>query len=598
MDDINLFNSHVEHFNTIETNEEKYHYTSDTIIPKIKENSKGYFGGILLCMNSNCDTVKSILECIGETPFTDSCDKFFILKRFLMISSKLNNEKKLLLTKILWSIGAFRSCFKFFLLSIKTTSKAEKENGPFCSLFSSTWGNDFDIYMESLIPLMSDKNVINVLIEYITKFAKLNSGYVENDPEDIKNNCSSVDFNTNIVYIMIRLEQYINEAHQKEYYEAVGMVLNMLFVSLAKIKVSVELQCMEYKGTPSEQYVKQSHNRICSIYEDTTVNDFIKVNLLKVVKSMETMMEFENMCLFLIDKYDSDYTDITLKAALLEMKSLIVKNTVSNTTASIFLDLFIKRAKIAIQYDNLNDIIMNIFNSYKKGDDDIINNGNAFLNFLEILNTHYTMDNKAHKICTEMMRKMNNIVPKKGNLYAQNYRLIVLSYYIDASSKSMSVHKNDKSVLKELMESTLNTFVIVYEFTTQSPTNDLLIKKVGSCISMCELSKKEIEIVLLKLKAHMSPDLHKKITDTLSYKDKTEHLIYDHLFNDKKIVNPMFINLTDKEIIIDSTTIDTPEFLNLIEGITTLSEVINYNLTQDVINKKLNFINLLNVHKS
>ena len=311
MNNINLFKSHVELFNSSVSNNDKHTIVKTSIIPKIMESDKGYFGGMLLFMNSNFETFKVILRFIGSSPEVDLSRKFFILKRFLIISSKLTLEKKLHLTEALWDINEFRACFQFFNLSIKSNSKEEKTNGPFCSLFSDKWTDDFTQYIDALTPLMRDTSAVNNILSYAENFAKLNTAYLENDPETIQNSCSSVDFNTNMIYILIHLQQYVNNDQHKHYWEVTGKAFNIMYISLVTIKNSVENQLMQHKGTPNENFIKQSLNRITTIYTDETINEFILSNIVEIVKSMDTTFELDNMCMFLLDKYSSDYSNFT-----------------------------------------------------------------------------------------------------------------------------------------------------------------------------------------------------------------------------------------------------------------------------------------------
>ena len=282
------------------------------------------------------------------------------------------------------------------------------------------------------------------------------------------------------------------------------------------------------------------------------------------------------------------------------MKSMIIKNNVGGGTASIFLDIALKKAKIIIQQDAMNSIIDNIFNDFNDGDDEIVNNANAFLNFLDILQTHVQLDNKNHDTCTKMMRKMNILIPSTAGKFFDMYKINALTQYLDLSMKALGKYKNhnsDANVIKTLINSTVNTFILTYPANTDENTKNIVLNKLKTCISSCELSKMDVELMLLKLKPHMSQNLMHIINSAVSQQDQTHDKTFDFVFN-KKIINPVFIKLHNNEIVIDYTTLGTNELEQLINGVTTIAEIVNYNHTTPIIAKKLEFMSMLNTHQS
>jgi hypothetical protein len=95
----------------------------------------------------------------------------------------------------------------------------------------------------------------------------------------------------------------------------------------------------------------------------------------------------------------------------------------------------------------------------------------------------------------------------------------------------------------------------------------------------------------------MTHELSEAIDATLD-RDNNDSMMYDFLFPEKKIVNPIFIPIDNQDIVIDSTTLSTEKLTEFIKDKTTLQKITSHNNIPCIILKKIELIGLLNSHVS
>lgn len=601
-----LFNTHVDTLLSDET-ENKDIYLIETMLPNVMSSNAKYIGGMLLTVNTNFDKFTTFLQLVNDSEIVDASQKFFLLKKLLFLSSRLTLQKRHILTKTIWSYSKFRESFKYFLMLMKATSKEEKHNGPFCSLFPNMWTNDFQIYMAALEPLLKDKDNIQYVLSYIDKFIDMNRYYMEGNPAEIDSNCSTIDFNCNIIYIMLEIKKMMNNGVYggtlENCEDILHKAINIMYVPITQIKSMVYNQLNQVKGTKFETQVKLSIDRVLAIYADPVINGYIKDNLARVVAEMETTKELDNMCMYMMEKFSSDYSNAGLKDALTSMSEMIIDNKMGSDMVSAFLDLSLKRAKVEMKSDDVKQIINNILLEFNNGYDDIVNNINAFINLLSLYTEYGDLTVDNNQTLYKMLRKMKALIPKDPDPFLAAYKISALKYYTEIGEACIKATKTEGSWLqpvRRVLNNTVNMYILLQDSSDKIEAADkkMITDKLVDCVKLAELDKKDIAVLKVKLAVHMTPELSKAIDDTLPKEYRDGYTTRDFVFREKKIVNPIFVKLEDNEIIIDATTLITPEFNTLIDGKTTIAAINAYNRTPEVLLKKIELMGILNVYDS
>jgi hypothetical protein len=541
----------------------------------------------------------NFLKFIDTCAYLDSTKKFFILKSLLSLATRVEPEHyfiKYSLTWNLWSFKSFRDTFNLFVATHADTSNKERYTGPFCSLFSNNWTSPisstdsafYNSHTESLAPLLKDTDIHSEILKYINKFIKLNYAYVENDYEYIDKHCSTIDFNYTIIYILLEMEKYVTGDNIDILRTTFNKAINVMFIPLVEIRHSLYAQL-----TPASTHTKLSLVRLLSVYDDKILNGIIQNRLPSITQDMDTTYELKNTCLFILDKFKNDYSKPQLVESVTIMKDFIIKNDINNDTASIFLDISIKKVNINITTDETKKIINGILGEFLNGNIQIVDNINAFENLLSLFEQYGELSATNHLTLFKMLKKMDMLMSKE--LHNISYKKSILIYYLNIS-KAVIIDLRTRDgwleTTKRVLDNAVNIFVLFNLLNIDTETKQYTLTILTKCIALCELTKIEAAVLQIKLKAFMTPELKNTIYNTSLYTNTC--MMYDYLFTDKKLVNPVFIPMKDKEIVVDLSTLDTDRFKEFIEGKTTLSEITSYNNTPYILSKKIELIGMLN----
>ena len=126
------------------------------------------------------------------------------------ITEDVNKYKmfSLITTTKVWSIQAFRKTIPIF--PKQNTGNEYMWNGIFCSLFTlKQWESDTDTFLTAIDPIIKDESVHDKLVEYLSDILSANIAYTYDDQRLImEKKCGSIDYNTFIMKILIKLTKY------------------------------------------------------------------------------------------------------------------------------------------------------------------------------------------------------------------------------------------------------------------------------------------------------------------------------------------------------------------------------------------------------
>lgn len=585
---------------SIKSNNDQFDHFTTIIYPKLIQHNSKYLGHILMTFNYNRESFIKFLAIVDTNSHISYHSKYVLLKTFLSLSSKLKLDNRLSLTKSLWNVQSFRNIFKSFNLLMHNTSIKEKHNGPFCSLYSNEWAIEYHRCIDALTPLLSDTTIHSHIFAYINNFINLNLAYVEGDFENIEKNCSSIDFNCMILYILFEMKKYVVPDNKDILDSTTNKAINIMYIPLVNIKHAIHSQLSQTKGTLQEYTVKNSLQRLTLIYNDETITNFIKDTLPSITKYMDTTYELRNMCLYILEKFENNYTLPQLIESVGLMKDYIINNNINNDTVSIFLDLSIKKVKINIDTHDTKKIINGIMTEFLNGDDEIVNNIDAFTNLLSIFEEYGELSLNNHSTLHKMLKKMNTLIDSSIDTYILKHKSNVLTYYMNIT-KALIIHLQKQNGWLEPSKCAINNavsiFVLFSLLKIPEYSKESIIKILIDCITLCDLTKTEASILKIKLKSFMTHELSQAIEGTLN-RDNNDIMMYDFLFPEKKIVNPIFIPIDNQDVVIDSTTLSTEKLNAFIQDKITLQKIMSHNNTPCVILKKIELIGLLNSHVS
>ena len=593
----NLFEADLDNIFALSNDKEQWYYIHTHIYSKLIEHNSGYMGHILLTINSNyCNFIK-FLEVINTNSYVDISNRFFLLKTFLTLSSRLILGTRLKLTKLLWSVKSFRDTFCMFNVLFSNTSIKEKHSGPFCSLFPNKWTNEYSLYIDALTPLLKDDSVHSHILTYINQFINLNSAYVEGNFEYIEKNCSTVDFNCAIIHILLEMIKYVIGTNKDILQTTINKAINVMYIPLVNIKHDIYSQLSQTAGTTHEHVTKQSLNRLMSVYDDQILTNAIKEMLPSITQDMSTTYELKNMCIYILEKFKDNYLIPQLVESVKFMKDFIMKNDINDDTASIFLDLSLKKVKINIEKYETKQIINGILEEFLRGDVEIVNSINALNNLLSLFEQYGELSVKNHSTLHKMLKKMNILISPTADTYMLSHKSTILIYYLNITKSvllELRKHNGWLEPSKNVLNNAVSIFVIFSLLNIPDNSKQSIVNILKDCITLCELTKIEASVLKIKLKSFITHDLKCAIDGTLNH--ECDMMMYDYLFPDHKLINPIFVPIDGHTIIVDASTLSTDKLKEFIEGKITLPAIEAHNNTPNIIMKKLELIAQLNSH--
>ena len=609
----NLFLKDIIYIRNMTCEKEQWDYIRTNICLKIMQDDAKYINNILQTDASN--EYKKFIEFVGTNTYLDTSKRFFFLKSFLLLLAKLDatpingyldgynlaENTKFDFTKELWSHKSFRDIFNLFVITCSDTSLKEKHTGPFCSMFSNNWkipgnGDEFNEYNKSLTPLLKDTDTHPHILAYFNKFIELNSAYVDGNFEYIGKSCSTVDFNYTMIRILIEMTKYINTESDKTLQTTTYKAINVMHIPLVNILHTLYTQA-HTANADQLKYTQLLITRLLTVYNCEQLSTIIHYRLPSIVEYMDTTCELKNMCMYILDKFKNNYSAPYLVQSVTKMKDFIVKNEIYDDTASIFLDISIKKVKINMDTCDTKKIINGILETFLKGDTEIVDNINAFFNLLSLFEEYGELSSNNHLTLHKMLKKMDILMSPTVDQFILSYKSSVLMYYLNISRAVLAdlrTHDGWLEQVKRVLDSAVSIFVLFSLLNIGTEVKQQAVKILCECIILCELTNTESAILRIKLKSFITPELQQAIDRTLIYTD--DLMMYDYLTPDKKLVNPIFIPIGDKDIVVDMTTLSTDKFKEFIEGKTTLSAITLHNNTPQVLVKKIELIGLLNSH--
>jgi len=598
---MSLFLKDINYIYTLTCEKEQWDYIRTNICQKIIQNDTKYINTICSIIPGNIST--KLFECVDTNTYLDTSKRFFFLKSFLLlVANPIVDSSKFKLTKELWSYKSFRDTFNLFVITCADTSLKEKQTGPFCSMFSHNWSipiasDEHNEYNKSLTPLLEDTDTHPYILAYFNKFIGLNSAYVESNFEYIDESCSTVDFNYTLIQVLLEMTKYVTKENNEILQATINKAINVMYIPLVNILHTLYTQA-HTTNTDQNKYTKLLIDRLLTVYNCEKISVVIHNRLPSITKDMDTLYELKNMCLYILDKFKNNYSSLYLVQSVAQMKDFIIKNDIYDNTASIFLDLSIKKVNIYMNIDETKKIINGILEEFLRGNSEIVNNINAFANLLSLFEQYGELSSNNHLTLHKMLKKMDILMSPAVDEFVLSYKSSVLIYYLNISKATiidLRTHDGWLGPVKCVLDRAVSICVL-FSLLNIGPdsSKQYALNILRECIMLCELTNTEASVLQIKLKVFMTPELKQAIDHTLVYDD--DCIIYDYLFPDKKLVNPVFIPVGDKDIVVDLSTLPTDKLKEFIEGRTTLSAITSHNNTQQVLIKKIELLGLLNSH--
>lgn len=592
---MNNFKDDVSRMEELAGDEKKRHIV-ERIVNRL--NDSVYMCGIFLYMNQNPNTFSVILCDILNS--CDNATRFNIMRYLINKTLNLNLETRKLLVKSIFSLQCFRESFKMFNVNIHNNSKMEQGFGPFSSLFlSNTWTDPMSMmdFADMLtVTKDNDSDYQKSLLTYIMNVSQMNHAYIEGDSEKVHKECSNDDFNTFLLLILLKFSGRICNENKELYERTVGIAFNTHFVSKVRVKKVLQKE-LEIRMDPNVQtMIKRSLTKLDKLLNGVRLDIFLSMHVDALISSLNSVYECDNICDFLILKYymySANKNNIKSVEGILTLINDNMDN-IDKTNIEKMLSLLHHTDTIGILSNDVmkntyNTIIYVMMNEMDNTDDTKLKFTleTSLMTFFKLVSARNLMDLSIYSLYLTMMSHNNDAS-------------IVLSMpmFLDISLKMMK--KEDSNIDKVCMLNDSLKLLMKYKIENVED-------KICDLLNVCELSKKDITYAKLKLHNY-DKSLRDVIDSRLSYKEKTKNLVFDFVFSDKRIKEPIFVekkhfmdthvkNVTKIDIVIDKTTLKTEKFLAMLKDMDILSHIKNYNNHPNMINKKLDFISLLNVHK-
>lgn len=602
---LNLFSNHLDSLNDeISDDKDQSEFIVKEIIPKF--NNTTYLGGVLMSINNNNQHEKfnNFLRIIADSSYMMAYQKINIMKKFFKISSRLTRAKRIAITAFIWNQQGFRNLFPSFTQTMQTTSKFERDSGPFASLFSNEWNvNNLVEYYDAVKPLFSDETQQKDLLNYFETFTNLNYSYVDNIYQT-EEKCSGVDFNVTMIYCLIKSKDLFNEDLQERFQKVAARSINVMFISLAEIKRLIYLQMNTMKSPQTSATLKMLYDRMNTIYNNDSVNEYISHNLDSMLSSITSSLELHNFLLYIDDtiKKGNPYTlDVT--TSLNRLKNIIVLNDMGDSTGCLY---------VVLAYNNntvdekaMQKVVDNVAEMFKKGLNGMITlKDNIFMSYSRVLANStklYVTENNIPAL-KDMMINMNGAIVTSLN--KQTIATNLLNNFLTIAWKLLSDIKtsstgNKEKRMADILDMCTSCFVTLDG--SKSSKKEEFIQKLIEMVELCGLTSHNKQLFIVKMGPYLTDNLKKKVMESKSQKEETYDISLDQFDKEKSIVNPVFVQLSeedDNEMIIDSSTLTNDSFLKYVEGKTTIDEIKKYNKQIKIIKKKLDLLDKINIQKS
>ena len=545
-----------------------------------------YFSGIFIMINTEYDKFEKVLSIILES-FDTILQRFLFIKTLLNKSKKLSENSRLKITTLIFTSIYFKEFLNFDIIQ---NAKIEQINGLFSLMFLETRITPLHIFDNIQNILVNRSEIHKELLNYFGKIAELNVHYVKCDEEKCFNECSNDDFN---MFILNTTKKIIDNSDENIniYENIIGKMINNLFLSKMRIKNILLFKQNEFiknKNDMAVEMITKSISRIEDTLNESIMLNFIKKYIGFAIDDIDCNYKFENLCWF-VSKYFKNIDDIENINDIYGVECLI--NYLENnqerfqeipisTVMALGLVFSLVNYKLHDNeqncYKTFNKIVINSINNIKNKNDLVfIKNTNGFVFLMKNLMMSIKMNNKMSNEELEFINKyitnkcdqlvdLDLIVRNKGNIKDDKFFESV-KLFLDNNNDECNLDTIEK--LKEIFNG-----------------------------KNCKLSRFEINKMKLKY-AKKYNFISELLEQSLSLVDKTKDKIKDYLDNNKIITNPIFIFVDDNEIVIDETTIGTDVFNKYVENKITVDDIYKYNKLPKCINKRIEFLSLLSIHK-
>jgi hypothetical protein len=552
-----------------------------------------YFSGIFIMINTEYDKFEKALSIILES-FDTILQRFVFIKKLLNKSKKLSENSRLKITTLIFTSIYFKEFLNFDIIQ---NAKIEQTTGLFCLMFLETRITPLQIFDDIQNILVNRREIHKELLNYFDKISELNVHFVKCDEEKCFNECSNDDFNMFILNTTKKIiDDYDNDNSDDNLYEnIIGKMINNLFLSKMRIKNILLFKKNEFiknKNDIAVDMITKSISRIDDTLNDNVILNFIKKYIGFAIDDIDCNYKFENLCWF-VSKYFKNIDDIKNIHDIYGVECLINYLDISqegfqeiqiSTVMALGLILSLVNYKLHDNeqscYKTFNKLVINSINNIKNKNDLVfIKNTNGFLFLMKNLMMSIKMNNK---MSNEELEFINTHITNKCDQLL--YFDLIFNYFIVWNEGNI---QNDKCL----------HYVKLF-LDNNNECNKDTIEKLREIFNGKNFKLSRFEINKMKLKYSKKYNFISELLEqSLSLVDKTKEKIKDYLDNTKIIINPIFVFVNDNEIIIDETTIGTDVFNKYIENKTTIDDIYKYNKLPKCINKRIEFLSLLSIHK-
>ena len=559
-----------------------------------------YFSGIFIIVNTNYEKITLALPIILNA-YGNLIQRCTFLKVLMNKSVKLNQQSRMLITKLVFSSKYFKEFIKYSTHSAKVTAKEEQVTGLFCLMFMSNTMSLLSVFNDIQNLLLNRYETFEELLKYFGKLVELNSPYVDCDEQKCYTECSNDDFNMFIMYTTLKMcQENPDIVCSVTYEEIVGKMINNLFASKMRIRnllLSKRNEFNELKNYNAVEMITVSINRLEETMNDNVLVNFVKENIGYAIDDVDSSNKLENLCWMICNYFATDediksLRDICTGECLISyLETLNLETSKNDITSSVMavgmvlekLGYILDDPKTLITFNDIAIDSIKFLQLYKPDWFSVIKNTNGFVLLLKNIMSSAKI---THSIVDKVIGCINDNITDKCDQ----------SLYLDV----IFIYQHKDVVSKEIQDKCLE---MIYKFLQnyKGDNNENIISRLKEILVNCKMSRFEINKMKIRFGSKY-PFLNEMLEHSLSLLDSTRDKIKDHFFRDKIIEHPIFVTTTpesmlDDEIVIDESTLQTDVFIKYIEGKTSVDEIKKYNKLPKYINKRIEFMAILSIHK-
>lgn len=579
----------------IENSDKKLEYVRNNIHNHLDDPL--YFSGIFVIVNTNYEKITLALPIILNA-YSNLMPRCIFLKVLMNKSVKLNQQSRMLITKLVFSSKYFKEFIKYSTHSAKVTAKEEQVTGLFCLMFMSNTMSLQSVFNDIQNLLLNRYETYEELLKYFGKLVELNSPYVDCDEQKCYTECSNDDFNMFIMYTTLKMcQENPDIVCSVTYEEIVGKMINNLFASKMRIRnllLSKRNEFNELKNYNAVEMITVSVNRLEETMNDNVLVNFVKGNIGYAIDDIDSSNKLENLCWMICNYFATDediksLRDICTGECLISYLETLNLETSKNDITSSVMAVGMVLEKLGYILDDpktlitFNDIAIDSIKFLQPDWFSVIKNTNGFVLLLKNIMSSAKI---THSIVDKVINCINDNITDKCDQ----------SLYLDV----IFIYQQKDVVSKEIQDKCLE---MIYKFLQnyKGDNNENIISRLKEILVNCKMSRFEINKMKIRFGSKY-PFLNEMLEHSLSLLDSTREKIKDHFFKDKIIEQPIFVATTpesmlDAEIVIDESTLESDVFIKYIEGNTTVDEIKKYNKLPKYINKRIEFMAILAIHK-